>query len=261
MNRFPLGPERLTLADGTTLAYHRQPGASPGVVFLGGFTSDMTGIKALTLEHWCRGRGQAFLRFDYSGHGASSGRFADGTIGRWAEEVLAVLDRLTEGPQLLVGSSMGAWLMLLTALARPERIAGLLGLACAVDFTRYLLWERLDDRLRERLRRERVIALPSPYGEPYIIALNLIEEAEQHRLLERSALPIHCPVRLIHGMNDADAPWRISVEAAGKLASSEVRVILIKDGEHTLSREQDLRLLTRTLGEMLDETAATSPKG
>jgi pimeloyl-ACP methyl ester carboxylesterase len=252
MSRFEPRPERLTLADGTTLAYHRRLGASPGVVFLGGFTSDMTGVKATTLDYWCRGRGQAFVRFDYSGHGASSGQFADGTIGRWADEAIAVLDQLTEGPQILVGSSMGAWLMLLAALARPERIAGLLGLACAVDFTRYLLWDRLDDRLRERLRRERVISLPSSYGEPYIIALNLIEEAERHRLLDRPELPIHGPVRLIHGMGDADVPWRISLEVAGKLTSPDVRVILVKDGEHTLSRDQDLRLLTRTLGEMLD---------
>ena len=177
---FNARPERLTLADGTRLAYHRRPGARPGVVFLGGFTSDMTGAKATTLDAWCRERGQAFVRFDYSGHGGSSGQFADGTIGRWAEEAIAVLDRLTEGPQILVGSSMGAWLMLLTALARPERIAGLLGLACAVEFTRYLLWDRLDERLRERLRRERVISLPSSYGEPYLIALNLIEEAQHH---------------------------------------------------------------------------------
>jgi len=252
MSLFPVRPDRLVLADGTILAYHRSPGAVPGVVFLGGFTSDMTGIKATTLERWCRGRGQAFVRFDYSGHGASSGKFADGTIGRWAQEVLDVLDRLTEGPQILVGSSMGAWLMLLAALARPDRIVALLGLACAVDFTEHLLWERLDENLRERLRRERVISLPSSYGEPYIIALNLIEEAGQHRLLDRPELPIHCPVRLIHGMNDADVPWRISVQLAERLTSSDVRLLLVKDGEHTLSREKDLLLLTRALGDLLD---------
>ena len=252
MALFTTQPATLKLADGVTLAYHHSPGARPGVLFLGGFTSDMTGVKATTLERWCRARGQAFVRFDYSGHGASSGRFADGTIGRWAEEAIAVLDHLTEGPQILVGSSMGAWMMLLTALAQPERIAGLLGLACAVDFTKYLLWERLDDHLRERLRRERVISLPSPYGEPYIIAMDLIEEAERHRLLDRPELPIHGPVRLIHGMGDLDVPWRSSIEVAAKLASPDVRVILVKDGEHTLSREKDLLLLTRTLGELLE---------
>ncbi|HOB61035.1 MAG TPA: alpha/beta hydrolase [Candidatus Competibacteraceae bacterium] len=245
-------PARLSLADGTTLAYHRIPGSAPGVIFLGGFTSDMTGTKATTLAQWCRQRGQAFIRFDYSGHGASSGRFVDGTIGRWASEALAVLDQLTEGPQILVGSSMGAWLMLLTALARPERIRSLLGLACAADFTRYLLWDRLDPPLQERLRRERVITLPSSYGEPYVIAMDLIEEAARHRLLDRPVLPIHCPVRLIHGMNDVDVPWQTSRHVLEKLASPNVRLILVKDGEHTLSRESDLRLLTRTLGELLD---------
>lgn len=252
MQVFDTKPARLTLADGTHLAYHRTPGAAPGVVFLGGFTSDMTGIKATTLERWCRGRGRAFVRFDYSGHGASSGRFADGTIGRWAQEALAVLDRLTDGPQILVGSSMGAWIMLLAALARPDRIAALLGLACAVDFTEYLLWERLDETLRERLRRERVISLPSAYGEPYIIALNLIQEAKRHRLFDRPELPITCPVRLIHGMNDADVPWRTSLQVIERLTGSDARLLLVKDGEHTLSREQDLRLLTRALGDLLD---------
>jgi pimeloyl-ACP methyl ester carboxylesterase len=252
MHIFPSPPDRLTLANGDTLAYHRSPGALPGVIFLGGFTSDMTGAKATTLERWCQGRSQAFIRFDYTGHGASSGAFADGTIGRWTHEALTVLDQLTKGPQILVGSSMGAWIMLLAALKRPERIAGLLGLACAADFTEYLLFERLDESLRERLRRERVISLPSPYGEPYIIAMSLIEEAAQHRLLDRTELPISCPVRLIHGMGDADVPWRTSLQVAEKLTSSDVRLILVKDGEHTLSREQDLRLLTRTLGEMLE---------
>lgn len=252
MRIFPSPPDRLTLADGITLAYYRIPGAAPGIMFLGGFTSDMTGIKATTLERWRQGRGQAFVRFDYSGHGASSGRFADGTIGRWADEALTVLDQLTEGPQILVGSSMGAWLMLLIALLRPERIAGLLSLACAADFTEYLLWERLDEPLRERLRRERVISLRSPYDEPYIITMNLIEEAVHHRLLDRTELPISCPVRLIHGMGDADVPWRTSLRVAEKLTSPDVRLILVKDGEHTLSREKDLRLLTRTLGEMLE---------
>lgn len=142
--------------------------------------------------------------------------------------------------------------MLLVALARPERIAGLLGLACAVDFTRYLLWERLDPSLQERLRREQVISLPSPYGEPYLITLKLIEEARQHHLLDRPHLAIHVPVRLIHGMADADVPWRTSIAVAEKLRGADVRVLLVKDGEHTLSRDQDLRLLTQTLAELLD---------
>ena len=249
---FPFQPKQLLLPGGVNLAYHRHSGKAPGVIFLGGFTSDMTGTKATTLEHWCRERGQAFVRFDYSGHGASGGQFADGAIGQWAQEALAVLDQLTEGPQLLVGSSMGGWLMLLTALARPERIAGLLGLACAADFTEYLLWEQLDESLREQLRREGMIRLPCPYGEPYLTTLKLIEEAKAQQVLNRAELPIHCPVRLIHGMMDVDVPWRTSLQVMEKLTSPDVRLILVKDGEHTLSRDQDLRLLTRTLGEMLE---------
>ncbi len=249
---FPFQPKQLLLPGGVNLAYHHHAGKAPGVIFLGGFTSDMTGTKATALEHWCRERGQAFVRFDYSGHGASGGQFADGAIGQWAQEALAVLDQLTEGPQLLVGSSMGGWLMLLTALARPERIAGLLGLACAADFTEYLLWEQLDEPLREQLRRERMIRLPCPYGEPYLITLKLIEEAKAQQVLNRAELPIDCPVRLIHGMMDADVPWRTSLQVMEKLTSPDVRLILVKDGEHTLSRDQDLQLLTRTLGEMLE---------
>jgi len=252
MSLFAPQPCRLTLAGGVRLAYHQSSGASPGVIFLGGFTSDMSGVKATALERWCQARNQAYLRFDYSGHGASDGQFADGTIGCWAQEAIEVLDRLTQGPQILVGSSMGAWLMLLAALARPERIAALLGLACAADFTHYLLWDRLDEHQRERLRRERVLRLPSPYGEPYTITWDLIEEAKQHRLLDRPKLPITCPVRLIHGMRDADVPWRISAQVAERLSGSDVRVLLLKDGEHTLSREQDLALLTRALGELLE---------
>ncbi len=255
MRPFKTETESLRLANGTVLAYRHSPGRSPGVVFLGGFTSNMTGAKAMTLERWCQERGQAFVRFDYSGHGASSGRFAESTIGHWIEEALAVLDQLTSGPQILVGSSMGAWIMLQVAMARSERIMALLGLACAADFTGYLLWDRLDEHLRERLQRERVISLPSPYGEPYIIAMNLIEEAKQHMLLDLPELSIHCPVRFIHGMNDANVPWQTSVQVAEKLASNDVRLLLIKDGEHTLSREQDLMVLTRNLGELLDESA------
>lgn len=245
-------PARLALADGTDLAYHRSSGSGPGVIFLGGFTSDMSGAKAITLEQWCQARGRAFIRFDYSGHGASSGQFVDGSIGRWMTEALAILDQLTDEPQILVGSSMGAWLMLLVALARPQRIAGLLGLACAVDFTDYLLWERLDARLRERLQREQVIYLPSPYGEPYIITLHLLEEARQHQLLGKAQLPISVPVRFIHGMQDADVPWSVSPRIAEKITGADVQVILVKDGEHTLSRVEDLHLLTSTLERLLE---------
>jgi len=232
----------LNLPNGATIAYHRYPGAGPGVMFCGGFSSDMTGTKAMRLDHWCRQRGQAFLRFDYQGHGASSGRFEDGTIGSWTADALAALDCLTEGPQILVGSSMGGWIMLLLALARPERIAGLVGVACAADFTESMLWQQLDAATQSRLQQDGVIYLPSCYeGEaPYPITLRLIEEARQHLLLERAALPIHCPVRLLHGLRDPEVPWQNSVQVAEKLASEDVRVLLVKDGEHRMSRESDL---------------------
>jgi pimeloyl-ACP methyl ester carboxylesterase len=247
--------QTLQLANGTTIAYQRSPGRRPGVIFLGGFMSDMTGTKATTLETWCHTHAQAFVRFDYSGHGASSGRFRDGTIGAWTEEAIAVFDHLSKGPQILVGSSMGGWIMLLVALARPERIAGLLSVACAVDFTEHMLWQSLDTATRLQLQCDGVIYLPSEYDQeaPYPITLTLIEEARHHLLLERQKLSITCPVRLLHGMRDADVPWQISIQVAERLASDNVRVVLVKDGEHRMSREQDLKLLTDLLGELIAE--------
>jgi pimeloyl-ACP methyl ester carboxylesterase len=244
-------PTLLHLADGATIAYHRLPGSRPGVIFLGGFMSDMTGTKAMALEAWCRQQGRAYIRFDYQGHGSSSGRFADGTIGRWLEDALAVLDRVSEGPQILVGSSMGGWLMLLLALCRPERIAGLVGVACAADFID-ALWQGLDEPTRARLQNEGIIYQPSEYddGAPYSITLELIEEARRHRLLDKEVLPVRCPVRLLHGLRDPDVPWQTSVTVAERLLSEDVRVLLVKDGEHRMSRISDLSLLTGLLGEV-----------
>ncbi len=245
-------PRRLVLSDGTTLAYHRLPGRSPGVVFLGGFRSDMTGAKALRLEALCRQDGRAFLRFDYRGHGASDGRFAEGTIGAWRGDALAVLDALTEGPQMLVGSSMGGWIMLLVALARPGRVAGLVGVACAADFTEEGIWGRLDAPSRQRLLGEGVLHQPSVYdAEPYPITRALIEEGRRHLLLG-GEIAIDCPVRLLHGMRDADVPWQVSTRVAGCLRSEAVRVTLLKDGEHRLSRETDLALLEQTVAALCE---------
>lgn len=248
----PTGPEALLAGDGVSIAYHRTAGKSPGVVFLGGFMSDMTGSKATTLEAFCRSRGQAFLRFDYRGHGASSGRFEDGTIGLWAEDALAAFDRLTEGPQILVGSSMGGWIALLTALKRRERVAGLVGIAAAPDFTEDLLWAALPSDQREALTRNGVIRLPSEYSErPYSITMKLIEDGRRQQLL-RSPIDLPCPVRLLHGMRDPDVPWQRSLRLADKLTTQDVRVLLVKDGDHRLSREQDLALLCRTVAELLE---------
>ncbi len=244
-------PARLARADGSSLAYHKTAGRAPGIIFLGGFMSDMTGGKALALEAFAQDRGQAFLRFDYQGHGASSGRFDEGTIGLWAGDAVAVLNELTEGPQVLVGSSMGGWIMLLTALARPERVAGLLGIAAAPDFTEDLMWAKYPEAVRETLTRDGVYREPSDYGEaPYTITMKLIEDGRNHLLL-RGPVALDCPVRLIHGMADPDVPWQVSQMLAGALRSEDVEVTLVKGGGHRLSEPDDLARLTVTLERLL----------
>ena len=177
-------PAYLALPGGGRLAYHRSPGQGPGLVFLGGFMSDMTGSKATHLEAFARRRGQAFLRFDYRGHGQSSGAFRDGTIGAWRDDALAALDHLTDGPQILIGSSMGGWLMLLAALERPTRVAGLVGIAAAPDFTETLMWPAFSSEIRETLARDGVYLAPSEYGDdPYPITMDLITDGRDHLVL------------------------------------------------------------------------------
>jgi pimeloyl-ACP methyl ester carboxylesterase len=260
-------PARLARPDGSTLAYHATAAADPadgrpGVVFCGGFASDMTGTKATALEAYAQGQGLAFVRFDYLGHGASSGAFTDGTIGRWAEDAIAVLDEVTEGPQILVGSSMGGWIMLLAALARPARIAGLVGIAPAPDFTEDLMWGRYDAEIRATLERDGVYHEPSAYSEaPYPITLRLIEEGRRHLLL-RGPIGLACPVRLLQGMRDADVPWRTALTLAERIESHDVEVTLVKDGDHRLSEPHDLARLFDTLGRLIDRlpsTAAETP--
>jgi len=243
-------PRILTRADGATIAYHRQDGNSPGIVFLGGFMSDMTGTKARHLDAFCRARGQAYLRFDYFAHGASSGDFADATVGRWREDAIAVLDELAQGPQILVGSSIGGWIMLLAALARPERVAALVGIAAAADATE-AMWAHFSPEERGRLLREGALRLPSAYDEQgYLFTRNLIEEGKRHLLLG-GTIPLTCPVRLLHGMGDPDVPWPSSLRLAERLATPDVEITLVKDGDHRLSRDADLALLTRTIETML----------
>lgn len=250
-------PAILTREDGATIAYHRRAGRSPGVIFLGGFMSDMTGTKARALDAFCAAEGQAFLRFDYFGHGASSGDFAQGTIGRWREDAIAVLDTLSEGPQVLVGSSLGGWLMLLLALARPGRIAGLVGIAAAPDATEALMWQRLPPPAQEAILATGAVRIPSAYAaEGYLITRKLIEEGRRHLL--PSAIPVEAPVRLIHGMADADVPWQTSLALAPRLAAADVQVTLVKDGDHRLSRLEDLALLYRTLAPLLGRAPVRS---
>ena len=235
-------PRNLTRPDGGTIAYHRLAGAAPGIVFLGGYRSDMTGTKAVFLDAYCRQRGRAYVRFDYFGHGASSGDFALGTVGRWREDAISVIDSLTTGPQILVGSSMSGWIMLLAALARPERVAALVGVAAAPDFTEELLWPRLAPAQRETVMREGRVVLPSDYDPAgYLYSRALIEDGRRHLLLGRP-IELDCPVRLLHGMRDESVPWRLSLSLAERLTSRDVTVTLVKDGDHRLSTPDNLAL-------------------
>jgi len=235
---------------GASIAYVRQSGKGPGIVFLGGFRSDMTGIKATHLAAVARDRGQAFVRFDYRGHGADAPRFARHTVGDWIEDAIEVLDRLTQGPQILVGSSMGGWIMQHVALARPDRIAGLVGIASASDFTERLIWPNLPEASRTRLATEGRITVPSLYDPAgYVITAKLIEEGRRHLLLP-GPIPINCPVRLLHGTKDTDVPWPLTVELAEALASTDVVVALIKDGDHRLSAPAQLARIAAAVAEL-----------
>jgi pimeloyl-ACP methyl ester carboxylesterase len=241
--------DRMSLArpDGATIAYRRLPGTAPGIVFLGGFRSDMTGTKALFLEEYCRRRGQAYVRFDYLGHGTSSGDVAEGAVSRWRDDAVAVIDSLTEGPQILVGSSMGGWIMLLAALARPERVAALVGIAAAPDFTEELLWPRLNPEQRRAIEEQGALTLPSGYDPAgYLYTRALIEDGRRHLLLG-GPIPLDLPVRLLHGLADASVPWQLSLRLAERLTSRDAAVTLVKGGDHRLSSEPDLARLAQTL--------------
>ncbi len=243
---------RLDRGDGVELAWVKLDGRGPTVVFLPGFRSDMTGDKATALAAFCAERGQAMLRLDYSGHGASGGQFEAGTIGIWCADAMAVMDRLTEGKLILVGSSMGGWIALLAALARRDRIAALVGIAAAPDFTDALMSEAFSFRQRAQLEREGVVHLPSQYGDPTPITRALIEDGRSHMLLS-APIALDCPVRLLHGQADPDVPWEMALRIADRIAGADVHVTIVKDGDHRLSRPQDLALLCRTVGALFPQ--------
>jgi pimeloyl-ACP methyl ester carboxylesterase len=251
------GEHSLERPDGASVAYVASPPQEgdrrPGVVFCGGFVSDMTGTKARYFEAFCRDRGQAYVRFDYYGHGRSSGRFEDGTIGRWAADAVAVLDAATEGRQVLVGSSMGGWIAVLAALARPERVAGLVGIASAPDFTEELIWQQMDDAARAAVVRDGVWQRPTQYDDedPHRITMGLIEEGRRHLLLG-GPIAVDCPVRLFHALDDPDVPWTCSLRLAERLTASDVRLSLIKLAGHRLSRDEDLALIAGGIAELSD---------
>jgi pimeloyl-ACP methyl ester carboxylesterase len=250
-------PDYFDRPDGARIAYHKTKGKGPCVVFLPGFRSDMTGDKALALETMCKARGQAFLRFDYTGHGASSGEFVEGSIGDWSRDAIMAIEALTDGPLLLVGSSMGGWIMLLAALEMRERIAGLVGIAAAPDFTETLMWANMSEDVRTELVDNGVIYQPSDYDpEPTPITMRMIEDGRKHMLLG-GPITLDCPVRLIHGQRDPDVPWEWSERIADAVTSEDVEVIFVKAGDHRLSEPHDLRRLTRIVGGLLDEIAGS----
>jgi pimeloyl-ACP methyl ester carboxylesterase len=226
---------------------------APTVVFLPGFGSDMSGAKAVALDEWCAGHGHALLRLDYSGHGASGGAFTDGTIGRWYLDARHVIEAKTRGRLLLVGSSMGGWIGLLLARALGERVAGFVGIAAAPDFTERLMWESMAPAERAVLRRDGVLHVPSQYGPPTPVTLALIEDGRNHLVLD-GEIPLAAPVRLLHGQRDPDVPWEFAPRIAERVTSEDVRITLIKDGDHRLSRPADLALLTDTVAALLGAT-------
>jgi len=244
----------LDIGGGERLAYRRRDGTGTGVTFLCGHGSDMDGTKALVVEAWAQKAGRPSLRFDYRGHGLSSGAFLDGNISSWTSDCLAALDALTEGPQILVGSSLGGWLMLNVALARPDRVAGLIGIAAAPDFTEDLLWAKFTDEQHRKIEADGVIALPNPYAdEPVKYPWHLITDGRDNLRL-RGGLDINCPVHLLHGMKDHEVPWQTATATADALAGDEVEVTLVKDAGHRFSEPDQLDLLCGALDRMVART-------
>lgn len=236
--------------DGARLAWRLVEGAGPTVVWLGGFKSDMTGTKAEALADWALAQGRAYVRFDYFGHGASSGDFADGTITRWREDALAVLNELTAGPLVLVGSSMGGWIACLAAMALPRRVRAMVLVAPAPDFTEKLMTPEIPPEGHAALAADGVWLRPSEYGDPYPITRNLLEDGARWSILGSEPIPIEVPVRILQGGDDPDVPWRHALELAQGLKSDDVVFTLIKDGDHRLSRPQDIARLIATVEEL-----------
>ena len=242
------------------LAYDLTQGERPGVVFLGGFRSDKEGTKALYLEEWAQRRGRAFLRFDYSGHGKSSGDFLDGCIGDWAEDAIAIIAALTEGPQILVGSSMGGWISLLIARTMPERVAGLVTIAAAPDFTEDGMWASFDEAQRRQLETEGRIELPSDYSdEPYVITRKLIEDGRDQLVL-RHPLPLTLPTRFLQGTADIDVDMSVALRLLEHAEGEDMRLTLVKGADHRFSGPRELALIGKTL-HGLTRAAVTGRKG
>jgi pimeloyl-ACP methyl ester carboxylesterase len=247
-------PAHLDTASGRRIAYHRTPGTSPGVVFLGGFRSDMEGTKALHLEAWAKRRGRAFLRFDYSGHGQSSGRFEDGAIGDWAEDARAAIAALTDGPQILVGSSMGGWIALLVARSLQDRIAGLVGIAAAPDFTAAMEAE-FTEADRAALAERGVIERPSDYSTtPYTFTRRLFDDGRRNLVLA-APLDLPFPVRLLQGTADSDVEPAVALSLLNHATGPDIRLTLVKDADHRFSTPSCLALIEASIEDILTAMA------
>ncbi len=243
-------PETLVTPEGREIAYHLTPGKGPGVVFLGGFRSDMEGTKALALEEWAKRTGRAFLRFDYSGHGSSGGTFEDGAIGDWAADARAVIG-LTDGPQVLVGSSMGGWISLLIARDWPEKVAGLVTIAAAPDFTE-AMWDGFDEDERRAMTDAGMVLRPSIYSDaPYVFTRRLIEEGRE-RLVLNSPLRLEMPVRFLQGAADEDVEVEVALRLLDHAEGADIRLTLVKGADHRFSSPDCLALIEQSVEMVLE---------
>lgn len=243
-------PSFLTTDAGRKIAYHQSAGSGPGVIFLGGFMSDMLGSKAVHLQNWAQAQGRAFVRFDYSGHGQSGGAFADGAISDWAADAMAVITQLTDGPQVLVGSSMGGWISLLCARAMPERIAGLVTIAAAPDFTEDSMWANMDDATRSALLQNGAIELPSDYDDPYTITRRLIEDGRENLVL-RAPLDLPFPTRFLQGTSDTDVDMTVALRLLNHAQGPDMRLTLVDGADHRFSDPDCLALIETSVTEVL----------
>ncbi|XP_030437838.1 transgelin-3 isoform X2 [Gopherus evgoodei] len=243
----------LSRPDRPNLAYNKIKGKNPGVVFLPGLHSDMNGQKAVALQDFCKSLGHAFVRFDYTGCGSSDGNLQECTVGKWRKDVLSVLDELTDGPQILVGSSLGGWLMLHAAIARPEKVAALVGVAAAADYL-VTTFKQLPLEVQKEIEEKGEWKLPTKHNEEgfYCLSYEFIKEAENHCLLS-NPIPITCPIKLIHGMKDEDVPWKVSMQIADDVVSTDVDVILRKVGQHRMNEKDDMKLLVYTVDDLIDK--------
>lgn len=239
----------LSTPDGEKIAYKKTDGAGPVFIWCGGLKSDMEGGKAIHLHDWAIKQGQSYIRFDYFGHGVSSGEFRDGTVSRWSSDVVQVIDELAEGNVILVGSSMGGWASLLAALKRPDRVMGLLLIAPAPDFTQKLTWEDWTDEQRETLRRDGIVFVPSDYDEPYEYSRILMEDGKANQILD-APINFEGPVRILQGAADSVVPWEYSRRILDVITSEDVEYTLVKNGDHSLSSPTDLERLVRAAKEL-----------